>query len=107
VSELVKVDDTATALLYEPFLQNLLGKRTWFGTTDAEGGALAEAKRWLRELPAEEVLKLTAAATDGVVRGDRGKFTLELPSRKRRTQSSFPRKMLNRFPTHDTGCIQY
>ena len=73
------MDDTATALLMSRFYENLLGKRDGLDKPMGKAAALAEAKRWLRELSAEEVLKLTAAATDGVLRGDRGKLTLALP----------------------------
>ena len=68
-----KVDDTATALLMIRFYQNLLGKRPGLTGPMPKALALAEAKRWLREISAEEALKLTAAATNGVVRGNRGK----------------------------------
>jgi tetratricopeptide (TPR) repeat protein len=68
-----KVDDTATALLMTRFYQNLLGKRAGLRAPMPKAEALAEAKRWLRELPAEEALQLTAAATHGIVRGSRGK----------------------------------
>lgn len=68
-----KVDDTATALLMSRFYENLLGKRDGLDKPLGKAAALAEAKRWLRELSAEAALKLTASATDGVVRGTRGK----------------------------------
>ncbi|MBS0266381.1 MAG: CHAT domain-containing protein, partial [Planctomycetes bacterium] len=67
-----KVDDTATALLMTRFYQNLLGKRPGLKQPMPKARALAEAKVWLRNLSADEVLKLTAAATNGVVRGNRG-----------------------------------
>ncbi len=68
-----KVDDSATALLMGRFYQNLLGQRPELDGPMPKGAALAEAKRWLRDLSAEEALKLTATATTGVVRGSRGK----------------------------------
>jgi CHAT domain-containing protein len=68
-----KVDDTATALLMTRFYQNLLGKRAGLDQPMGKAKALAEAKEWLRELTAEEATKLTAAATDGVIRPSRGK----------------------------------
>jgi tetratricopeptide (TPR) repeat protein len=75
-----KVDDTATALLMIRFYQNLLGKRDLLTAPMPKALALAEAKRWLRELPAEDALKLTAEVSNGVVRGTRGKGEkLKLP----------------------------
>ncbi len=68
-----KVDDAATALLMTRFYQNLLGKRPGLDKPMSKSVALSEAKQWLRELSAEEALRLTAAATNGVVRGTRGK----------------------------------
>ncbi len=72
-----KVDDAATALLMIRFYQNLLGKRDGLTAPMPKALALGEAKRWLRELSSEEALKLTAAATDGVVRG-KGQPALKL-----------------------------
>jgi tetratricopeptide (TPR) repeat protein len=71
-----KVDDAATALLMARFYQNLLGKRTGLSAPMGKAAALAEAKRWLRELSADEAGKLLAAATGGASRGDRGKDEL-------------------------------
>jgi CHAT domain-containing protein len=68
-----KVDDSAAALLMTRFYQNLLGKRPGLDKPLGKAAALDEAKRWLRELSSEEALKLTAAMTKGVVRGERGK----------------------------------
>ncbi len=68
-----KVDDTATALLMSRFYQNLLGKRDGLTKPMPKAEALAEAKNWLRDLSSEEALKLTAAMTNGVSRGERGK----------------------------------
>src|SRR5262249_5854598 len=68
-----KVDDAATALLMTRFCQNLLGKREGVKAPMAKAAALAEAKKWLRNLSSEEALKLTAAAINGVTRGTRGK----------------------------------
>ena len=64
-----KVDDTATTLLMDRFYQNLLGKRPGLEKPMGKAGALAEAKNWLRNLPSDEALKLTADMTKGVVRG--------------------------------------
>jgi CHAT domain-containing protein len=51
------------------FYQNLLGKRPELDQPLPKAEALAEAKRWLRDLTADEATKLTAALTDGVARG--------------------------------------
>jgi CHAT domain-containing protein len=55
-----KVDDTATALLMVRFYENLLGKREGLKGPLSKTEALAESKRWLRELSADEVEKLVA-----------------------------------------------
>jgi CHAT domain-containing protein len=59
------VEDNATALLMTRFYQNLLGKRAGLKGPLPKAEALCEAKRWLRELPAEEVQKLVAALPGG------------------------------------------
>jgi CHAT domain-containing protein len=63
-----KVDDAATALLMERFYQNLLGKREGLSQPMGKAAALAEAKRWLRNLTKEEAAKLTADITQAVER---------------------------------------
>lgn len=63
-----KVDDTATALLMERFYQNVLGKRFGLSRRMGKAGALAEAKRWLRNLSADEVSTLIADFIHDVVR---------------------------------------
>jgi CHAT domain-containing protein len=68
-----KVDDTATALLMTRFYQNLLGKRLGLDKPMPKAKALAEAKKWLRELSLEEAKQLAAAAMQDVHRQDRGK----------------------------------
>src|SRR5205085_5331826 len=50
-----KVDDKATALLMTRFYQNLLGKREGLSRPMPKAMALDEAKRWLRELRADQV----------------------------------------------------
>jgi CHAT domain-containing protein len=55
VLSLWKVDDRATALLMTRFYQNLLGGRKGLSQPMPKAEALDEAKRWLRELPADEV----------------------------------------------------
>src|SRR5207302_8553778 len=64
-----EVDDAATALLMERFYQNLLGQREGLKAALPKAEALAEAKRWLRELPRAEVLKRVARLSAGVARG--------------------------------------
>jgi CHAT domain-containing protein len=68
-----KVDDTATALLMTRFYQNLLGKRPGLDGPMPKAQALAEAKKWLRELSADEAIGLAAAMAQDVDRRDRGK----------------------------------
>jgi CHAT domain-containing protein/tetratricopeptide (TPR) repeat protein len=50
-----RVDDRATALLMTRFYQNLLGRRGGLTGPLPKAEALDEAKRWLRELRADEV----------------------------------------------------
>jgi CHAT domain-containing protein len=64
-----KVDDTATALLMERFYQNVLGQREGLKAPLKKAAALAEAKKWLRELSQEEAVQRAAALTKGVARG--------------------------------------
>jgi hypothetical protein len=64
-----KVDDTATALLMHRFYANLLGKRKGLTKPLGKAEALAEAKRWLRELGADEAARQAAELTSGVARG--------------------------------------
>jgi CHAT domain-containing protein len=83
-----KVDDAATALLMDRFYRNLLGKRDDFTKPMGKADALAEAKNWLRNVSSEEALKLTAAITNGVSRGERGKgetFKLSVPKEPKTT----------------------
>src|SRR5262249_59483808 len=56
-----KVDDTATALLMVRFYENLLGKAKGLKAPMGRAEALAEAKRWLRELPRKDAEKLALA----------------------------------------------
>jgi CHAT domain-containing protein len=55
VLSLWPVDDQATALLMVRFYQNLLGKREGLKGPLPKAEALREAKRWLRDLTAEQV----------------------------------------------------
>jgi hypothetical protein len=64
-----QVDDTATALLMDRFYQNVLGRREGLSAPMGKAAALAEAKKWLRELTSAQVLELAASFTNGVVRG--------------------------------------
>ena len=65
-----KVDDRATALLMTRFYQNLTGR--WGGLPGPlpKAIALAEARRWLRDLTAEEAERLNAGSAAGGTRGD-------------------------------------
>jgi CHAT domain-containing protein len=67
-----KVDDTATALLMIRFYENLLGKRAGLKQGMKRAEALAEAKKWLRELPRKQAGELAAQYTGGVLRGTEG-----------------------------------
>lgn len=64
-----KVDDAATGLLMDRFYRNLLGKRDGLAKPMGKAAALAEAKTWLRELPAEQAAERLAALSKGVSRG--------------------------------------
>jgi CHAT domain-containing protein/tetratricopeptide (TPR) repeat protein len=78
-----KVDDTATALLMTRFYQNLLGKRPGLDKPMPKAQALADAKKWLRELSADEAKGLAAAMMQDVNRQDLGKgepLNLVVPS---------------------------
>jgi CHAT domain-containing protein/tetratricopeptide (TPR) repeat protein len=77
-----KVDDTATALLMQRFYANLLGQRPGLTKPLGKAEALVEAKRWLRELTAEEAVKQAAALTQGVARGKGRKPLPMLPAAK-------------------------
>jgi tetratricopeptide (TPR) repeat protein len=78
-----KVDDTATGLLMQRFYENLLGKRDGGPGALPKAQALAEAKRWLRELSQEEALKLAGQMSKGVTRAAR-------PALPRRTKPPAP-----------------
>src|SRR5262249_18627506 len=68
VLSLWKVDDRATSLLMARFYQNLLGKRSDLSQPLPKAEALAEAKRWLRELSEGEV----GPALEALPRGEVG-----------------------------------
>jgi CHAT domain-containing protein len=70
VLSLWPVDDRATALLMARFYENMLDEKAVTLMPKAE--ALAEAKRWLRGLSAEEVERLTADLPRGLPNGTRG-----------------------------------
>jgi CHAT domain-containing protein len=58
------VDDTSTALLMTRFYENLMGSRPQHNPMP-KTEALAEAKRWLRNLSAQEIEHTTAALSRG------------------------------------------
>jgi CHAT domain-containing protein len=60
------VDDTATALLMVRFYENLLGKRKGLKKALEKAEALAEAKKWLRELSRKEAERLATAERKAV-----------------------------------------
>jgi tetratricopeptide (TPR) repeat protein len=64
-----KVDDTARCLLLDRFYRNLLGKRDGLDKSMGKAAALAEAKRWLRELSGDEAWRRLATLTQGVEGG--------------------------------------
>jgi CHAT domain-containing protein len=66
-----KVDDTATALLMLRFYENLLGDKGRKALGRAV--ALAEAKKWLRDLPRRDAEPLARALLAGKLAGTRGK----------------------------------
>src|SRR5262249_11246381 len=72
-----KVDDTATALLMTRFYENLSKRK------QPRAEALADAKKWLRELPRSEIEKQAATLADGALRG---KLTLLRPAEKAPTK---------------------
>jgi CHAT domain-containing protein len=63
-----KVDDRSTALLMARFYKNLLGRREGLRKALPKAEALAEAKRWLRELTANDVGTTLATPNRGVTR---------------------------------------
>jgi Flp pilus assembly protein TadD len=82
-----KVDDQATALLMTRFYQNLLGKRSGLSQPLPKAAALDEAKRWLRDLTAEEAGTELAALDRGTVRP----LVVEADGPAPRTAASVPK----------------
>ena len=72
-----QVDDTATALLMDRFYRNLLGKREDGTKPLGKAAALAEAKRWLRDLPRDQALQRVSQLSNGVARA-KGRLALPL-----------------------------
>jgi hypothetical protein len=64
-----RVDDTATYLLMSRFYENLLGRREGLSGSMPKAAALREAKEWLKNLTAEEVLAHAGTLARGVSRG--------------------------------------
>jgi CHAT domain-containing protein/tetratricopeptide (TPR) repeat protein len=79
-------DDTATALLMLRFYENLLGARKELKQPLGRAEALAEAQRWLRELPRRDAEALAAAlAADklsGTTRGRVVELNVKEPAAK-------------------------
>jgi tetratricopeptide (TPR) repeat protein len=67
-----QVDDRSTALFMLRFYENLLGKREGLKKPLGRAAALAEARRWLRELPRAKVEQLCAALSLGKLESTRG-----------------------------------
>jgi CHAT domain-containing protein len=63
-----RVDDRSTALLMARFYQNLLGRRAGLRQPMPKAEALAEAKRWLRELTTDEAGAASSTPDRGVTR---------------------------------------
>ena len=61
----------------ERFYQNLLGKRDGLSQPMPKAEALAEAKKWLRNLTRDEATKLAADLSGGVARA-KGEQAFEL-----------------------------
>jgi len=64
-----EVEDTATALLMQRFYQNLLGTRDELTAPMPKAEALAEAKRWLRNLRRTEAIELASELSSSLSRG--------------------------------------
>jgi CHAT domain-containing protein len=77
VLSLWEVDDASTALLMTRFYENLIGTPDGLAKPMLKAEALAEAKRWLRELDPEEVRVLTK---DLDTRGTRGRVVPRQPA---------------------------
>jgi CHAT domain-containing protein len=75
VLSLWEVDDASTALLMTRFYENLTGEGTGRAMSKAE--ALAEAKKWLRNLGADEIGELTKNLSS---RGTRGRVVQRQPA---------------------------
>ncbi|HEY1376872.1 MAG TPA: CHAT domain-containing tetratricopeptide repeat protein, partial [Gemmataceae bacterium] len=84
VLSLWEVDDASTALLMTRFYENLLGAGAGKAMSKAE--ALAEAKRWLRDLGPEDVSQLTK---DLAARGTRGRVVDRRPGGKERAARTY------------------
>jgi tetratricopeptide (TPR) repeat protein len=80
-----KVDDTATALLMLRFYENLLGKGSRAGRKPLpRAEALAEARRWLRELPRKDLDPLATALFAGKLSDTRrGSIVVLKPAQKK------------------------
>jgi CHAT domain-containing protein len=72
------------------FYANLLGQRPGLKKPLGKAEALAEAKKWLRELSAEEAAKQAATLTRGVARGKGRKPLPPLPAVKSATPYAHP-----------------
>ncbi|MBX3443694.1 MAG: CHAT domain-containing protein [Planctomyces sp.] len=73
-----KVSDRSAVLLMTRFYQNLLGARPGLSGPMPKAEALADAKRWLRELPIDEARAIFDEAAAGVDRRHRGELEAEI-----------------------------
>ena len=78
-----KVDDGATALLMRRFYENMLGKRDDLKGPMPKADALDRAKRWLRNLPADQIVRELAGLTT------RGEPRKSLKSEETRSVAGF------------------
>jgi hypothetical protein len=78
-----EADDTATALLMLRFYENLLGSRKDLKQPLGRAEALAEAKRWLRDLPRRDAEALAAALPGGKLGGTTRGSVVELDVKER------------------------
>jgi CHAT domain-containing protein/tetratricopeptide (TPR) repeat protein len=77
------VEDTATALLMLRFYENLLGARKELKAALPRAQALEEARRWLRELPRQDVKRLASALVAGKLSGTTRGEVVELNVQER------------------------
>ena len=75
-----RLSDEATALLMTRFYENLLGARAGLPAPLHKAQALAEAKSWVRGLPAEEAQRLVAGVPNEARGAVRTRKPLQTPA---------------------------